>query len=225
MRWRYCAVIVAALTSGPAFAGLFSTSLSPEDARQIKRFAVVSVMGDTVHGKSVGLTVFQNKSFDASIPGWNLDATVTKDLVEHVVAGAKIGGEVVPLSTSSTKESDILSEARAQGFDAVLAVLPEENVHDRSIGAGVTLLHRKIPGVDKVHPCTVVAVRVFRVSDGKQIGVSFADPCSYARNSLVWHDSWEGFSEEEKQATLTALEEFALQHLRSALVSLHLSNK
>ena len=224
MRWSYCAVM-AAFIGAPAFAGLFSTSLSAEEAHQIKRLAVVSSMGDTVHGKSVGLMVFQNKSFDASILGWNFDAAMTKDLAGHIVAGEKIGGEVVPLVTASTKESEIVSEARAQGFDAVLVVLPEENVHDRSIGSGVTLLHRKIPGVDKVHPCVVGAVRVFRVSDGKQIGVSVLEPCSYARNTLVWHDTWDAFSDEEKKATLAALQEHSRERLRSALVSLKLSDK
>jgi hypothetical protein len=219
------AAVMAALIAAPAYAGLFSTSVSPEEAHQIKRLAVVSSMGDTVHGKSVGLMVFQNKSFDASILGWNLDAAMTKDLVERIVAGARIGGEVVSLSTSSTKESEILGEARAQGFDAVLVVLPEENVHDRSLGSGVTLLHRKIPGVDKIHPCVVGAVRVFRVSDGKPIGASVLEPCSYARNTLVWHDNWAGFSDEEKQATLAALQEHSLERLRSALVSLKLSDK
>jgi hypothetical protein len=225
MLWRFCATVVVVLIGAPAFAGLFSTSVSPEDAHQIKRLAVVSTMGDTVHGKIVGLMVFQNKSFDASIPGWNLDATMTKDLVEHIVAAAKIGGEAVPLSTSSAKESEILGEASTQGFDAVLVVAPQENVHDRSLGAGMTLLHRKLPGVDKVHPCTLVAVRVFRVSDGKQIGFAVPDPCIYARNTLVWHDTWDAFSDEEKKATLAALQKYSLERLRSALVSLKLSDQ
>jgi hypothetical protein len=222
---RYCAGLVTTFIAVPAFASLFNPSLSAEDAHQIKRLAIVSVMGDTVHGNVVGLTAFQNKSFDAAVPGWNLDATVTKDLVEHIVAGAKIGGEVVPLATSSTKESEILSEARTQGFDAVLVVLPEENVHDRTLGSGVTLLHRKLPGVDKVHPCIVGAVRVLRASDGKQIGAHVLDPCSYARNTLVWHNTWDAFSDEEKKAALAALQENALERLKLALVSLKLSDQ
>jgi hypothetical protein len=107
----------------------------------------------------------------------------------------------------------------------VLAVLPEQNVHDRTIAAGVTLLHRKLPGVDKVHPCIVVAVRIFRLSDGKQIGVFVPDPCSYAKNALVWHDTWEAFSAEEKQAALATLQEHSLERIRKALVELNLSDK
>ena len=75
MLLKTCAVIVAGLIAAPAFAGLLIfSSLTPEEARQIKRLAVVSATGDTVHGKTVGLTIFQNKSFDASLPDWHIDA-------------------------------------------------------------------------------------------------------------------------------------------------------
>jgi hypothetical protein len=223
---RYCAVIVAGLIAAPAFAGLLIfSSLSPEEARQIKGLAVVSEMGDTVHGRTVGLTIFQNKSFEASLPDWHIDATITKDIVEQIVAGGKIGGEAIAWVPSVKTESEIVREAGAQGFDAVLVVIPEENVHDRSLGSGVTLLHRKLPGLDKVHLCIVGMVRVFRVSDGKRIGASVIEPCSYARNTLVWHDTWEAFSVEEKQAALAALQEQSLERTRKALVELKLRDK
>jgi hypothetical protein len=221
---KYHATLLTAFMAAPAFAGLFSTSLSAEDIHQIKRLAVVSIMDDTVHGRMQGLMVFQNKSFDAPVPGWNLDAAVTKDLVQHIAVGAKISGEVTSLTASSTKQKEIIGEARKQGFDALLVVLPEENVHDRSLGSGVTLWRRKIPGVDKVYPCAVVAIRVFRTADGKQIGFTTPDPC-VKPEALVWHDSWTEFSDEERQATLAALQAFAEQQLRSALVSLKLTEK
>jgi hypothetical protein len=221
MKAHYVVALVSMMV-GPAFAGLFSASISSQDVREIKRLAVVSTLGDTVHGRSVGLTVFQNKSFDAPVPGWNLDAALARAIAQGIVAGGRIGGDVLSIATQSTKDSDIVREAGAQGFDAVLIVLPEENVHDRSLGSGVTLLHRKLPGVDKVHPCIVGTVRVFRASDGKQIGASVIEPCSYARNTLVWHDTWDAFSDEEKQAALAALQEQSLERIRKALVDLKL---
>jgi hypothetical protein len=217
---------VAGLVAVPAFAGLFIfSSLSPGEARQIKRLAVVSKMGDTLHGRTVGFAVFQNKSFEASLPDWHIDATIAKDIVEQIVAGGKIGGETIAWVASANKESELVHEAGEQGFDTVLVVLPEENVHDRALGSGVTLLHRKIPGVDKVHPCIVGAVRVFRVSDGKRIGAEVIDPCSYARNTLVWHDTWDAYSDDEKQAALNALQNQSLERIRKALVELKLRDK
>jgi hypothetical protein len=143
MLWRYSVVMVAAFIGAPAFASWINVGLSAEEAHQIKRFAVVSSLGDEIHGRLVGFTIFQNKTFDASVPGWHLDATVMNDLVAELVAGGKMGGKVIPLATPSSKKSEILSEARRQGFDAVLAVLPEQSVRDRTIVGGMILLRQK----------------------------------------------------------------------------------
>jgi hypothetical protein len=56
-RTRVTAVTLVALTSA-TYAGLFTTALSTEDASQLKRVAVVSVVGDTLRARQVGLTVF-----------------------------------------------------------------------------------------------------------------------------------------------------------------------
>ena len=224
MRWQWRVIVLAGLSSAPAFAGLFSTSVSPEDLHQIKHLAVVSTIGDTVHGRLIGLMVFQNKSFDAAVPGWSIDEHVTKTLVETIAAAGKIDGPIAALPTSSAKPSEIIAEAKAQGFDSVLIVLPQANAHDETIAPGITLLHRKLPGVDKVHPCDVVAARIYRVSDRRQIGFATPDPCNYAKYTQIWHNSWDEFSAEEKEATLDALQEFTLIQLRSALVKMKLTD-
>jgi hypothetical protein len=76
-----------------------------------------------------------------------------------------------------------------------------------------------------VNPCAGMVVRVWRVSDGKQIGFTAPDPCNFEQNSPVWHDRWGEFSDEEKQATLTTLGDFVGQQLKSALVTLKLRDK
>jgi hypothetical protein len=213
------------LVSAPAFAGLFSTSVSPEDLRQIKHLAVVSTIGDTVHGRLAGLMIFQNKSFDAEVAGWGLDETVANDLVAKLVAGGKIDGQVAALFTSSAKKDEIIAEAKAKGFDSVLIVLPQANPQDQTIAPGITLLHRKALGLDRVHPCDVVAARLYRVSDEHQIGFATPDPCNYAKNTKIWHDTWAEFSDDEKKATLEALQEFTVGQLRSALVKMKLMDR
>jgi hypothetical protein len=222
---RTCAGIVAVLVGAPAFASWINVGLSTEEAHQIKRFAVVSGLGDEIHGRLIGLTIFQSKAFEASVPGWNLDATVGNDLVGQIVAGGKMGGEVAALAMHSSKKSEILSEARAQGFDAVLAVIPEQSVPDRAIVGGVMLVRQKRLGVDRVNPCAGIVVRVWRVSDGKQIGFTVPDPCNFDQIAPVWHDSWGEFSDQEKQATLAALGDFVGQRLKAALIHLKLRDK
>ena len=119
----------------------------------------------------------------------------------------------------------MMAEAKAQRFDGVLIVLPQANPQDHTIAPGITLLHCKALGLDKVHPCNVVTARIFRLSDGGQIGFATPDPCNYAKNTQIWHDTWAEFADDEKKTTLDALQEFTLIQLRSALVKMKLTDR
>jgi hypothetical protein len=222
---RYCAGILTVFIGTSAFAGWINEGLSAEEAHAIKRFAVVSNLGDEIHGRLIGLTIFQNRSFDASVPGWNVDASIARSLAEQIVAGGKVDGEVTPLATQSSKKSEILSGARGQGFDAVLAVIGEQSAPDHTIVGGLMLVRQKKLGVDRLNPCAGMVVRIWRVSDGKQIGFTIPDACNFDQSSPVWHDKWEEFSDAEKQATLASLEDFAVERMNSALIHLKLRDK
>jgi hypothetical protein len=225
MKWRYFAGIAAVLLGASAFAGLINQGLSAEEAQQIKRFAIVSGLGDVIHGRLFGLTRFQSKNFDMAVPGWGLDAMVAKALKERIVAGAKISGEVAVLSIPPSKKSAILSEAQAQGFDAVLVVIAEPSVPDPALIGGVMLVREKRLGVDRIYPCAGIVMRVWRVSDGKQIGFTTPKPCGLNLRSPVWHDRWDEFSDEEKQSALTSLQDFLIERMNSSLIQLKLSGK
>jgi hypothetical protein len=225
MKWRYFAGIAAVLLGASAYAGWINEGLSAEEAHQIKRFAVVSGLGNEIHGRLFGLTRFQRKVFDLTVPAWDLDAAVSKNLVEQIVASGKISGEVFVLAMVPSKKSEILSEARSQGFDAVLAVISEPSVPDPELVGGVMLVREKKLGADRIYPCAGIVMRVWRVSDGKQIGFTAPDPCDLKHASPVWHDKWEEFSDAEKQTTLTDLQDFVIERMNGALVHLKLRDK
>jgi hypothetical protein len=115
-------------------------------------------------------------------------------------------------------DSGILNEAGQQGFDGVLAVIAEP----RALVGGVMLVREKRLGVDRVYPCAGIVVRVWRVSDRKQIGFTAPDPCNVDHKFPVWHDKWDDFSEQQSQVALTELQEFVGGQLKSALVKLKL---
>jgi hypothetical protein len=79
--------------------------------------------------------------------------------------------------------------------------------------------------VDRIYPCGGIIVRVWRVSDGKQIGFTAPDPCDLNDKLPAWHDKWEEFSDAEKQATLTDLQDFVIERMNSALLHLKLRDK
>jgi hypothetical protein len=74
MKWRLFAGIAAILVATSALAGLIDEGLSAEEAHQIKRLAIVSGLGDVIHGRLFG---------SASIPLRALDLALACSLVRE----------------------------------------------------------------------------------------------------------------------------------------------
>lgn len=204
--------------TGVAHAGLFSTTLSDANAAGLKRIAVVSLLGDTVHGRLIGLTVFQNKSFDAALPEWALDARLGALLKARMEQSGRLAGAVIePLSVLAPEElrrrdrlmpvdSDrVLALAREQGFDAVLAVLPQEATGVPWAAAGAGIVRHKLPAMDRIEVCVAAAIRLLRVADGRQLGYAQAPPCNAHAPSVLWRDGWAAYADDEQRAALAAI--------------------
>jgi hypothetical protein len=216
---RATAALLAALTSA-AYAGLFMTALSTENASQLKRVAVVSVLGDTLRARQVGLTVFGNKSFDALIPDWALDADVRALMQERIIASGRIKGAVEPLVVPTSDRKAMLALARDGGFDAVVAALPEEDPNDRFLAPGPGTLYRTALGLKHLRACDGMVVRIWRVHDGKQIGYNHPDQCTRLPVAAVWHDKWSDYTDGEKHTTLELVRSFVRQQIMMALADL-----
>ena len=109
---------VLALTIEPVTAGMSSSGLSDADTSSIKRLGVISALGDTLVGRSMGLTVFNNKTFKATLPNRDLDASFTTNMKTTIAASGKIRGKAGTLITPALDTESILAAAREQGFDA-----------------------------------------------------------------------------------------------------------
>jgi len=220
-RTQVAAVLLAGFTSA-AYAGLFTTALSAVDASQLKRVAVVSVLGDTLRARQVGLTAFGNKSFDAPIPDWALDADVRALIQEQIIASGTIKGVVEPLVASTSDRKVILALAREGSFDAVVAALPEEDANDRFLAPGPGTMYKSALGLNQLRACDGMVVRIWRVSDGKQIGYSHPDQCTRLPIAAVWHDKWIDYTDAEKHTTLELIQSFVHQQITMALSDLRL---
>ena len=91
-----------------------------------------------------------------------------------------------------------------------------------TIVPGAILLRRKLPGVDKLYACNGMALRMYRVADGRQIGFAVPSACSDTPNALVWHDAWADFTADEKQRTLEAVQSYIHQQVGTALVTVNI---
>jgi hypothetical protein len=217
-----------ALLAQGASAGLFTTALSDADARDLKRIAIVSVLGHRLQGQQIGLTVFGNRHFDADLPDWTLDADVRGLLQEEVAASGRLSGtlelwEDAPGGDRKT----LLAAAREKGFDAVLIAQPTDNPNAPMLPAGPALLHRKVMGLDKLHVCDSMNVLIWRVADGKMIGHSVPDPCDYMQSlpAQLWHDNWSEYSDDERRTALEQIEAHVRKQIRIALIDLNLQRR
>ncbi|MCU0760650.1 MAG: hypothetical protein MUF07_15825 [Steroidobacteraceae bacterium] len=169
------------------------------------------------------------------MPDWNFDAAFTKALQERISASGRLSNATIePLkveSIDSVRGRDrrapidtkkLLSLAKEQGFDTVIALLPELKSNTPEAAPGLSLVRRKLPGLDGVNACAAISARIFRVSDGKQIGYAGPDPCTYGGLQLAWHDDWASYSVDEQQAVLSALKQHAELVLGMALAPLGL---
>ncbi len=150
--------------------------------------------------------------------GW--DAKVRAFLQERIVASGRTSGTVERLVVTTSDRKAILALAR--DFDAVVAVLPEDNPNDRLLPAGPGITRRKLPGLDHLYACDGMAVRIWRVADGKQIGYGHPNPCTARPINGVWHDQWAEYTDEEKRATVELVSTFVMEQLGMALVDLKL---
>jgi hypothetical protein len=221
-RLRLIGAVTIILASNPSHAGLFGGPLSDADAKQIKRMAVVSALADTVHGRLIGLTVFSDKGFDAPVPGWGLDKRIAEQLKSRVVESGRITGEVVPVDGTFTDMKQVFAIARDQGFDTVLAVLAIDSANDRLLAPGMNVIRRKLLGMDHIHLCGSIILRMYRVSDRKQIARASPSPCNFSKTNAVWHDSWADYTDEEKQETLTDLSDLARTLVGAGLTALNI---
>lgn len=209
-----------ALMFEPASGGILTPGLSDTDTASFKRLAVISALGDTLMGRSMGLTVFNNKTFRTTLPNRDLDDSFTTDMKSTIAASGRIKGEVAALSTASLDTESILAAARELGFDAVVVMQPAEDTQFHMTDPGLSVW--RTGGGHKSFTCNSMRIVVLRVSDGKQIASASDYRCPSYSNLPFWHDSWEEFSEAEKGAVSGAMKAFVEHQIDQTLKKLKL---
>src|SRR4051812_28441172 len=89
-------------------AGMFSGSLSAQEAATLHKIAVVSVLGDKLHLDTTGLTVFANTSSDVAVPQWGIDSTITEHVVNLVSQDQRFACEVLKLPADVSVDEEFL---------------------------------------------------------------------------------------------------------------------
>ena len=180
-------IVIIALTVEPVTAGMLYSGLSDADAASIKRMGVVSALGDTLMIRSMGLTIFNNKKFKATLSNRDFDESFGARMKGTIAASGKVRGEVAILTTPSLETESLIAAAREQGFDAIVAMQPAEDTQFHMTGPGLTVF--RSGGGQKAFTCNSMRIVVIRIADAKQLASasdyqcpSFFKPSVLARN-------------------------------------------
>jgi hypothetical protein len=213
-------VAVGALAFHAAFAGPFSTGLSNRDIVKIRRLGVVSALGNTLMGRSVGITIFNNKSFKATLQNRDLDAVFSKTMMDTIVASGRISGEVALLKTEALDSGSIVDAARGEDLDAVVVMQPTEDTQFHMTGPGLTVWRTGYG--QKAFTCNSMRIVVLRVTDGKEIAAASDYQCPSYSNLPFWHNTWEEFTDYERQTIYREMEVFVKHQVDETLKRLKL---
>jgi len=100
--------------------------VSQEDVSKINKIGVASTLGSTLHGISIGTTVFNNSSFNAPVPEWQIDKYMVTHAIKDLTRGTRYKSVVaLNLDVNANDMWDnngksLWDAARAQGLDTVV---------------------------------------------------------------------------------------------------------
>lgn len=78
-----------------------ASSLTPADKARIRRVGVVSLVGDSIRGSYVGLTVFNNEYYDAAVPDFALDQILETESAHSIGSG----GVALPMERAALESA------------------------------------------------------------------------------------------------------------------------
>lgn len=129
---RLASLLALAALSGCGI--LYNRPLKPAELESVRNVAVVSVVGNTFRGVSVGTTVFNNSGFRADVSGWNVDGMLTAAALERLSKSAKMSFRPIPreeVPTGMRWGADLRDRlyqwAAKNGFDMMFIIVPFYN--------------------------------------------------------------------------------------------------
>jgi hypothetical protein len=225
--------VAALLVTSAASAGRVSES----DSANIHRIAVVASLGNTFRASFPGFTAFGNRVFDQPVPEWSIDTAATQDVISAIQQQGQFTAEALntdnlnlPWLTDSPDRkylpakvsAALLAQARMEGADTLLVVMPAQNVHSNA-RPGFGLAGGQVFG--KLYECVIASLGIFvlRVSDGHWLAREVSDPCVMKTTEFQLKDSWSEYSVLEQSALQQAVKEGVALQIDKTLDSLRLT--
>ena len=189
-----------------------ASSLTPADQARIKRVGVVSLVGDSVRGSYVGLTVFNNHYYDAPVPDFAIDQILEQETARAIGSGAvalpmerervrsaatyrQFFGGGVPYDMVRSAET-LRTIASQRQLDAVLVWVPTIFEDHGARIRGVTL-SAGIFGGGKMGSGVNAVLDVFDGTTGRLLAANVGNT-TMGKLTARWRDEFSNFTPEER---------------------------
>jgi hypothetical protein len=230
---RLIAIALIVFLAGCADMRLQDADLSPTN-----KVAVVSLLGDTVHGLLLGVMVFQNESFDAQVPDWKIDAVAEETIQSHLAQSASRNIVMLQHDSGLSKRftdswsllhdgnsyDEVLSLAKAKQADILVLVEPVNYQNTPQFKKGYGIWRALIDNNDKrLIPYSLFVVEVFSVKEGKRLGYAWGkhpDRKKDEKVNLEWKNSLDSYSDSEKAQLRDSITLYVKQGIEEALTKL-----
>lgn len=213
-------------TLGFALAGCTGMIRQVDQANieSVRKVLFVSQLGDTFIGSLTATTVFGNSSYKVDVGDWQVDEKLAASAVDAINQSEKLNASML---ASSAKLPELLKVAAARNADTLLVVTPAGNSNQPEFWPGYGFSRRTLFMMDRSCIYSLFVTTAYNVKSGKEMGIAWSFPrwesipCDQATN-LVWKDSFEKYSVNEKELIRKAVITSVTKNARTSLQGLGL---
>lgn len=167
-------------------------SVSDSDLASTKTVGVVSVLGDTFHGVSIGTTVFNNAFFDAEIPDWGVDRFATDTAIAALASNSKLSARAInrqgiASSRLDAARQELFDLAARQGFTRIVLIAPAVSENYAMFKPGFGLFERSLLGMGKRCVYAAFMVALYDVPSRSRLAWYWGgdEPCRVGADSDI----------------------------------------
>lgn len=222
------AALAAAMVSSGCTALSVRGALDKEDLARIHSVGVASTLGDTLHGVSMGTTIYSSESFHALVTDWQMDAYAASRAVALLDEAKRVKAQALSVSGDSVdaQRKVALEDAARKGLDAVVLLHPGVSDVYKGVTPGYGFLERSTLGVLSSR-CVYAAyqVEVIDVKSRKTLAWQWGgvSPCDEgADNDLPYRKAFAEYSSDEKQAIHQRMDALVVKGVKYSLQQLDL---
>lgn len=206
-----------------------------QDLAQIKKVAVYSFLGDQMNHTFIGTMVFQNKDQKLSVIDWKMDDAAVNVLRKMLKANSAIvsvevlQGKFNRVQMAPNWQKPFTDQAKAQGFDTLVAVVPASYTNAAAFTAGYGLNRHSAFGVVHTNAYLLAQVQIFNTTTGELMAWHFTydeltgKPNIISSASVPWKDNPKDFSLEERNNLQKILKNHIASGITYALHALKLA--